>query len=81
LIPSALRSSGRISLYSAFCSSMAISSPAILIYQMTNDAIIVRPISEPIGTFRKMTILSVQIQEYIARLVSIEINRKICITL
>jgi len=81
LIPSALHSSGRISSISAFCSVLAISSSAIFIYQTTNDAINLTPISERIGTFPKMTILSVQIQGYIARLFSIQINRKICITI
>jgi hypothetical protein len=42
LIPSALYSCGIMSLTSAFCSSLAISSPAIFIYQMTNDAINLR---------------------------------------
>jgi hypothetical protein len=52
---------------------------AIFIYQTTNDAINLRPISERISTFPKMTILSVQIQGNFARLFSIEINRKIFI--
>ena len=79
---SALRSSGRISSNSAFCSSLAISSSAIFIYQTTNDVINLRPIPERINsTFPKMTILSVQIQGYIARLFSIKINRKIFITI
>ena len=81
LIPSAFRSSGRISSISAFCSVLAISSSVIFIYQTTNDAINLTPISERIGTFPKMTILSVQIQGYIARLFSIQINRKIFITI
>jgi hypothetical protein len=70
--PSALRSFGRISSNSAFCSSLAISSSVVFIYQATNDAINVRPVSERISTFPKMTILSVQIQGYIAQLFSIE---------
>jgi hypothetical protein len=45
-----------------------------LIYQATNDEINLRTISERIGTFPKMTILSVQIQGYIARLYSMERN-------
>ena len=53
----------------------------IFIYQTTNDAINLRKISERISTFPNMTILSVQIQGYFARLFSIEINRKIFITI
>ena len=41
------------------------------IYQSTNDAINLRPISERISTFPKITILSVQIQWFIAWLFSI----------
>jgi hypothetical protein len=39
-----LRSSGRISSKSAFYSSLTKSSSAIFIFQMTNDAINLRPI-------------------------------------
>jgi hypothetical protein len=74
-----LRSSGRISSKSAFYSSLTKSSSAIFIFQMTNDAINLRPILECISTFPKMTILNVLIQGYIAWSFSIEINRKIFI--
>ena len=74
-----LRSFGRISSKSAFYSSLTKSSSAIFIFQMTNDAINLRPILERISTFPKMTILNVLIQGYIAWSFSIEINRKIFI--
>jgi hypothetical protein len=53
----------------------------LLLFKTTNDTINLRPISERISTFLKMTILSVQIQGYIARLFSIENDRKIFITI
>jgi hypothetical protein len=53
--------------------------PPCLFTKSTNDAINLRHISEHISSLPKMTILSVQIQGYIARLFSIEINRKIFI--
>jgi hypothetical protein len=57
-----LRSSGRISSKSAFYSSLTKSSSAIFIFQMTNDAINLRPILERISTFPKMTILNALVQ-------------------
>jgi hypothetical protein len=54
-----LRSSGRISSKSAFYSSLTKSSSAIFIFQMTNDAINLRPILERSTDFKELSPCSV----------------------